>query len=130
MDIFQISGIAIITVALALTLNERKDMAMLIVLGGGIIILLQVIPGAAQIMQTIKNISQLAGIEDGYINIIFKATGIAIIVTVCSAVCRDAGQTGIAAKLEIAGRITILIVSLPVVSELFNIILNVIKQGW
>lgn len=130
MDIFQISGIAIVTVALALTLSDRKDIALLIVLGGGVVILLQVIPWAAQIIQTIQNISQLAGIDSGYIDIVMKATGIAIVVTICSAVCKDAGQTGIAAKVEIAGRITILTVSLPVIGELFNIILSVIKQGW
>ena len=62
-----------------------------------------------------------------YIGTVLKATGIAVLITVCSAVCKDAGQTAIAAKLEIAGRVVILMLSLPVLSQLFRVILTAMQ---
>lgn len=123
MDIFQIACIAIVTTVLVLLLQSRPELAMMVGLAGGVLILLQVLPYIANIVQAIEEVAQLAGIEMQYIGIVLKATGIAVLITVCSAVCKDAGQTAIAAKLEIAGRVVILMLSLPVLSQLFRVIL-------
>ena len=123
MDIFQIACIAIVTTVLVLLLQSRPELAMMVGLAGGVLILLQVLPYITNIVQAIEEVAQLAGIEMQYIGIVLKATGIAVLITVCSAVCKDAGQTAIAAKLEIAGRVVILMLSLPVLSQLFRVIL-------
>lgn len=127
MDIFQIACIAIVTTVLVLLLQSRPELAMMVGLAGGVLILLQVLPYIANIVQAIEEVAQLAGIEMQYIGIVLKATGIAVLITVCSAVCKDAGQTAIAAKLEIAGRVVILMLSLPVLSQLFRVILTAMQ---
>lgn len=127
MDIFQIACIAIVTTVLVLLLQSRPELAMMVGLAGGVLILLQVLPYIANIVQAIEEVAQLAGIEIQYIGIVLKATGIAVLITVCSAVCKDAGQTAIAAKLEIAGRVVILMLSLPVLSQLFRVILTAMQ---
>ena len=87
MDIFQIACIAIVTTVLVLLLQSRPELAMMVGLAGGVLILLQVLPYIANIVQAIEEVAQLAGIEMQYIGTVLKATGIAVLITVCSAVC-------------------------------------------
>lgn len=127
MDIFTLCAVALITVILVLTISgNRPELAVIIAICGGFILLLSVLPAAAEIISVIKSISSIASIDMEYISIAVKCSGIGMAVTICSAVCRDAGQTGIAAKLEIAGRIMILTIALPVISGLFNAVISVI----
>ena len=72
-------------------------------------------------------ISEIAGIGGEYITVIIKSCVIAMITSVCASTCRDAGNSSLALKLEIAGRIAIIILAVPVINTLFNIILSVIK---
>lgn len=53
-----------------------------------------------------------------YFGTLMKALGITLLVQLCSQVCRDAGEAALASKLELVGKAEILLLCLPLVSEL------------
>ena len=127
-SILSVCLIAVISSVLTLVLKkERPEFSLLIAITAGIIILFMILPEAGGVARLIINISEVAGIGDEYITVIIKSCAIAMVSGVCASTCRDAGNSSLALKLEIAGRIAIIILAMPVVNTLFNVILSVIK---
>ena len=118
---------ALITAVLALTLKKSPDISMMVSLAGGTVIMLKILPQLTSLISAITEMAEQGGISGNYILIILKAVGVAIAVTICASVCRDAGQSSLAVKVEIAGRVIILITSLPVLSGLFGIISDAMR---
>lgn len=123
--ITQIGIVAVVTCILCMTVRERPEISALLASAGGIIIITSVMPYISDLFGTVNMMAQSAGIDSDYIVIMFKVTGISAVTAVCAAICRDGGQSGIAAKVEIAGRILVLTAALPVIKHLFKIISNI-----
>ena len=58
------------------------------------------------------------GQAEPYFILLVKVIGVAMVTQLAVDTCRDAGQQAIATKVEIAGRVTILSLSLPLFQEL------------
>ena len=54
--------------------------------------------------------------------ILFKILGVAYLAEFGSALCKDAGQNAISGQIELVGKLTILAISMPVVTSLFETI--------
>ena len=50
------------------------------------------------------------------------SVGIAVLVRIVSALCRDAGQGALAVKLELAGTVASIAVCIPLVQQVFALI--------
>ena len=84
----------------------------------GVLILSSVIDDISEIVSFANGVSSFSGSE--IFSLLLKATGLAYIVDFAADLCRDAGETGNAKRLENAGKIAILALSLPVISGLFD----------
>lgn len=60
--------------------------------------------------------------EGGYLGILFKIIGITYLSEFCAGLCRDAGYQSIASQVELFGKVTILLVGMPVVLSLVDTI--------
>lgn len=63
-----------------------------------------------------------AGIDNGYLSILLKALGTALLTEFSSNTARDSGQTALAAEIEFAGRAVILYCALPLLKGIIGII--------
>ncbi len=61
-----------------------------------------------------------------YGNVILKAFGISLVVQLLSDFCKDAGESSISTKIELLGKIEIIILSLPLVEKILDIVKNII----
>lgn len=127
-DILGISAIAIVASVLSLMLKkDRPEFSLIIAVTGGAIIIFLILPAARSAAEVVTTISEVAGISGEYITVIIKSCVIAMITSVCASTCRDSGNSSLAVKLELAGRIAIIILAVPVINSLFNVILSVIN---
>ena len=127
-DIIGISVIAVVATSLSLMLKkDRPDFSFLLSICAGALVLAIIMPAAGNAVSMIFNISDIAGINSEYIIVIIKSCVIALVTGTTAATCRDCGFSSLALKMEIAGRVTIIILALPVINALFNTILSVIK---
>ncbi len=128
MEIFKIAGIGIAAAVFAVFLKGWKpELAIQISLIATVIILVTVLPYLKVVVELIKDISEQAGIEYRYINIVFKVIGIAYIAQFASELCRDAGESAIASKIEVGGKIIIMTLSMPIIYSLLEVV-NAILQ--
>ena len=70
----------------------------------------------------IENIVSKTSIDTSYITIILKVTGIAYLIEFGKDICIDAGQNSIANKMEIAGKIIIASLSVPIITSVFELV--------
>lgn len=74
------------------------------------------------VISAVLSIFERSGIEDENIQIIFKALGISYVTQLTGDICRDCGENSIASSAETAGKIMLLIISLPLFQELVSIV--------
>ena len=74
------------------------------------------------IIGQIQAFEKAIGLEHEYIAILLKMVGIAYLTQLAVSLCRDAGQAAIAGQIGFAGKISMLIVGLPVISSLVKTI--------
>lgn len=121
MDILGICIIAVTGSILVLTLKQSvPQLALLLTLSVGVIILISVLSFLPIITDKITQLMSQTGVNSKYISILIKALGICFICQFASDICKDAGQSALASKVELAGKIMILISALPLIEEVLN----------
>lgn len=126
MEIVKIVTFALISLFLVLILrDEKKELAVQISIAVGVIIFLFLISKITAIMQFIQQLALKANINFVYITTVLKILGIAYLATFCSEICKDAGESSIASKVEFAGKILILSLAIPILMAVLKSILKI-----
>ena len=127
MEITKITGVAFIAIFIILLLKQYKaEYAIYISIIAGIMILFFSISKLEIIIDLLKNLSNKIDLNIGFFSILLKITGIAYLSEFASNVCKDAGETAIASKVELAGRVLIIALSIPIISTLLEIMLGLL----
>lgn len=123
MIILKIVGFGILATLMVVILKENsKEVAIILIIASSIILLLSTVNYLKPIVSMIENIVSNSSIESSYILVILKITGIAYLIEFGKDICIDAGQNSIANKMEIAGKIIIVSLSVPVITSVFEIV--------
>lgn len=125
MDILYIVILGIIASLLYVVLKDlNPSIAFLLILITGIIIFLMIISHISSIFQLMLTLGQKATIDGMYLETILKIIGIAYITEFGASITKDAGLGSVAAKIELAGKIFILLLAVPIITAVVEAILN------
>lgn len=128
MEYFQIIGVGIIGALAAITLkNWRPELAAVLAIAVGIIIMLAAASELEGIFGGVRELVYACGLEPEYIKIVVKLTGIAYITKFAADICRDCGETAIAAKVELAGKVTVFAMTVPMVGEFLKLVIETLN---
>ncbi|MGI5875397.1 MAG: stage III sporulation protein AD [Dethiobacteria bacterium] len=124
MEIAQIVGFGVITTILILFIRQsRPDIAQLLSITVGVIIVVHVLGYLKIIVDTISNLALQAEINSIFLRTLFRVIGVAYLAEFGAQVCRDAGEGSVALKIEFAGKIIIITMSIPIlIAVMDNII--------
>ena len=92
----------------------------------GVLILIFSVSQIAGLINLLKDISNKANVNSQFLGIILKITGIAILTEFAVSICQDSGESSIASKVDIGGKVMIITLSLPIISSLLETILKVL----
>ncbi len=122
MDIVKIAAIGIITAVCVLILREGKspETALLVGICGGVMILLSVVDYFSDIFSVLKVFMDKSGIPSTIYSVVFKIIGIGYIADFSAGIVEDAGQKSLAEKILLAGKLMIMVLSLPILTLLFD----------
>jgi stage III sporulation protein AD len=107
---------------LLLIRRERPELAMGFSLVAGVSILLAVLPGLRTVVSAFSDIASEAGLGPLYFGIILKVVAISYIADLGASICRDADENLIASRIEMAGKILILVCSIPIIQGIVELI--------
>ncbi|MBR4949920.1 MAG: stage III sporulation protein AD [Clostridia bacterium] len=121
MDIIKICVVAVCGLFIISLLKEYKSplaICLVIVLGG--IILFYILDPFIKIIDFIKELSDNASIPFDEIKIAIKSLGVGYIVQFSSDICRDFGESALGSKVELCGKIAILMLAIPLFTKIFD----------
>lgn len=119
-------GLAVVSAALVTVIRQRApEYALLLSVAAGVLILLWILRQGVPLFEQVRELFvNTAGAQGEYVGILFKSLGICFVVQIACDACRDLGESAIAAKVEMAGKISVLVLALP----LFQRILAIVAQ--
>ena len=121
--IWKLTCIALITAGTYVLLKKEKpEFAFLAEAGGVALAVLCLFPSLQSAVRTMEEYFSAAGIDALYIKILLQSLGIAVLTKLTADICRDAGQTAMATKTELGGKILITVLALPLLQEIFSLI--------
>ena len=127
MDIIKITGVGIISLVIIIILKQyRPEFTIYISLFAGVIILSLIVGKLTGIIDILKTLSEKASINKDFLVVLLKITGIAILTEYIVSVCKDAGESAIASKVDLGGKVVIMSLSIPIISGLLDTIVKIL----
>ncbi len=127
-NIIKILGAAIMCACVATVVKGASrdfgDMVKVVsavILAGGVMIC------ASPLVEFISGIAEGTQINT-YLSVMLKALGVAFLTHICASVCRDCGEQTIAGYAELAGKIEMLIIAIPLIEEIIGIAEGLIEM--
>lgn len=121
MDILKLAAVAVTAALAALVLRRQvPELSVVLALAAGCLLLGGAMEGVAAVRGTADALARTAGLSAGVWTPLWKTVGIGIVTRLAAAVCRDAGEGGVAAFLETAGAALALFAALPLIGTLFD----------
>jgi stage III sporulation protein AD len=130
-NIYSVLGIAIVSTVICILMKQYKpEYAMLVSLACGLVIFSMILVSLMPVFEAMRNLIQRASINSEYTKAIIKTLGVCYVTQLASDSCRDAGQTAIASKVELCGKVFIVIISLPLFENLVDIAFKLINTSF
>ena len=123
MGIFQIVAVGILGVMLAILLKKQHpEFSILISIIAGVLIFMMALPMLAEAVGFLRHLGGMAAGLGEYTWLALRVIGVAYMAELGASVCNDANETAIAAKIDLAGRVIILIMAMPVIADIVRIV--------
>jgi stage III sporulation protein AD len=119
----------LIATLLALVLNEQKPaFAFLLVVFVGAVIFIYLIGQINLVVTMLERLAINAHLNLVYVETVLKIVGIAYIAEFGVQIAKDAGQGALASKIELAGKILILVMAIPIITAIIQTVIGLIPQ--
>lgn len=123
MEITQIVGIGIIGIFAAVTVKEQHPaIGICVSLAAGVMILTGIAPKLFCIIDALSEICGKNETIGRYFSLILRVTGVAYLTQLASSLAKDAGEEAISKKLELAGKVCALALTMPALENLMELI--------
>lgn len=118
-EVIKIIGIAFITAVSTIVLRSTKpELAFVVTVTGIIVCLIFIFDALQNSIQVLEYIGELTGVDNGLIRALLKIVGIAYVTEFSAGVLTDFGSASVADKVLLGGKLTILVMSFPIVEGL------------
>ncbi len=119
MSIGLVMAFIIIAVILAISLKSKSpEFSSLISVALGITVISLCVSKLKVIVESLREMTNYIDIDKTYIAILIKLIGIAYICEFAAGISKDAGYGAVASQIELIGKLTMLMVSLPILMQL------------
>ena len=107
----------------------RPEIGLAIGLISSLILAMYGLKEMKQILDVFETIRSYSGISKSYFQILLKLIGISFLCEFASNICKDSGQATIGKQIEFIGKLSILVVSIPIFRTLFETVQKLMGNG-
>lgn len=127
MDIAKIVGIGLLAgVLINLLRQHRAELAMQLSIATGAMLFILMLSRVMQVVEVIQSLSAKANIDQAHLGTVLKIIGIAYVADFGSQVLQDAGEKSVASKLEMAGKVLIMLLAIPIILAIVDTVLRLL----
>jgi stage III sporulation protein AD len=127
LEIIQIVGLGLLVTVLVLVIKEQKPMfAFLLAAFTGILIFTFLIGKISAVIGVLESLAVKSGVNTVFLKTILKIIGIAYIAEFGAQIVRDAGQESIASKIELSGKVLIMVMAIPIITVIIETVIKLL----
>lgn len=127
MEIWQIVGLALIVTVIGVVLKQfRPDIALQLTILTSAIIFLLVLGKVKLIVELLQHLADQSNVSSYYLLIVLKIVGVAYLSEFGAQICRDAGEGALATKVEIAAKISVLVLAIPIIVAILESLVRLV----
>ncbi len=128
MEITKIAVLGLIGAVLSVVLKQRSPVfSMMVSVITALIIFIYIIPKLNEIIIMFNTINSYINIKTEYIQVLVKSVIISYIAMFASRLCRDFNESAIGDKIELAAKVSVMVLSAPLITDLIGIVLNIFR---
>ena len=125
---FKIVTIAIICIFVSSCIKpHNQEISNIISICGGVIIFLLSIDKLKEIVEYFNSLYLISNIDFDYLSVILKIVGVGYITEFTADIAEDFNNKIIASKVILGGKVIICVMSLPILRELFIMLLSLLS---
>lgn len=126
-EMLRLAAVAVAGVLCAAVLRRgAPELALLVLLAAGVWIFTRLLGALEEALALLERLARAARLESGVVEPVVKTVGLSIVTRVTGEVCRAAGESGMAAFVELAGTVLALAAALPLVETVVEMILQLL----
>lgn len=127
MTVYSVILAALAAAVLIVTVKQYKpELALPLGIAAGAVVLAAVVSFAMPLVLQLKSIAENSGIKNEYFILMLKSLGICYITQFAADICTDFGQSSLASKIELFGKVALAAVNLPLIISLINTVSNLV----
>ena len=127
MSVCGVLGVAVLVVtAGAMLKGYSATLGLCLSIGAGVFLLLACVGDLKSIISSMQSLLTKTNVETAFLGILLKALGICYICQFAGDLCRDAGETALSGYVELAGKITVVGLSLPLITKVVETVVKLI----
>ena len=127
MDIIKIIGVGLIALIIIIILKQyRPEFVIYVSIIAGVIILILIMDKVSAIIDLLTSLSNKTVINNEFLVLLIKITGIAFLTEFSVSICKDSGEKAIANKIDIGGKVLIISMSIPIIASLLETIIKIL----
>ena len=127
MDIIKIIGVGLIALIIIIIVKQYKpEFTIYVSLIAGAMILMLVMDKISAIINLVSNLSSKTAINNEFLVLLIKITGIAFLTEFAVSICKDSGESAIANKMDMGGKVIIISMSIPIIASLLETVVKIL----
>ncbi len=115
---------AVCVLPVSLLRKKTPEQALLLTAAVLAAVLAGCLAAAAPLVETLRALSERAGIEGTYLGILLRVTAAALVTRFCADLCKDGGAQALASAVETAGSVAAFAIALPLLQAVVEMILG------
>lgn len=125
---FQVTALCLVGALLAVVVRRGSpEQALLLTLAAAVVVLVSLAGAIEELMTFLSELGERSGISRQLLVPLYKTLGIALVVKVGGDLCRDAGESALAAVVETAGSVCALLAALPLLRAVLSMLLELMR---
>lgn len=111
----------------AILRTQRPELAMCLSLLAGVLVVGLLLRQLSPLWMALRRMTALGGVGESHLGVVLRGAGICLVTQWAADTCRDAGDSALAGKAELTGRILLLLLAVPLYEEILTLILQVVN---
>ncbi len=127
MEIVKIVGLAIVAVVLIVVIRQqRPELAVQLSIIVGAVIFTMMLGKINSVISLMQELARRSNVSTLYMGTILKIVGVAYIAEFGAQICRDAGESAVASKIEFAAKVIVIVLAIPIIAAVFDFLLKLL----
>lgn len=106
--------------------TQRPELAVCLSLLVGVLVVGMLLRQVSPLVAALRRMTALGGVGENHLGVVLRGAGICLVTQLAADTCRDAGDSALAGKAELTGRMLLLLLAVPLYEEILSLVVGVV----